>query len=333
MIELHGDTLIFSFPEISSDARCYISFRKTLRVPDDGVDYPLPAGFEKFPLRHMDDYSRRMPDSVRMAGGVMLPLHRAEAMYIDFDGHEVEDRGVWPCLVKVGVGKVNAITGEAWDSPVSFDPQDHVVVPEQSWLDGFAVSPGRVRQFVAVPAGEGYSPEEQLWGQMKVGGIQIQVSPMKRIAFERHFSLQEMIRFSYVADPMFSVKGRAIGLGGRIRQKVHKNPYKSIDWETSRSSRCFVHLVAASDWARITGERTPTLPPTAAQYSKNGLPWFSEYSEPSSGIAGSKLLAGLKSVFGLDQGKSSPVLPENESAKPRIVREAGKQRSVREGEF
>ena len=31
-------------------------FQRTLRIPDDGRDYPLPPGLGRFPLRHIDDY-------------------------------------------------------------------------------------------------------------------------------------------------------------------------------------------------------------------------------------------------------------------------------------
>jgi hypothetical protein len=334
MIELMHDILTFSFPEVGSGARCSISFRKTLRVPDDGREYPLPPGFERFPLRQVDDYSRRLPESFQEIGGIMLPMHRAEAMYIDFDGHEVERRGEWPCLVKIAAGKVNAVTGEPWTSSFRFEPQDHIVIPKQNWLDGFSVGEGRVRQFVAVPGGEGYSPEEQIWGWLETGGLQIQVWPMKRAAFERHFPLQHPepsmndIRFSILAGAH-----PTLGLGGRIRQKIHKNPYPASDWEMEMSSKCFVHLVPAADWPKTTGEVTPTRPPTAAEYTNHGLPWYKEYSEPSQGIPGSKLLAGLKSVFGLDQGTPRPVLSENQSVTPRIVRETGKGRKLREGKF
>ena len=38
------------------------------------------------------------------------------------------------------------------------------------------------------------------------------------------------------------------------------------------SSRCFITLVDAVQWQEITGEAPPTKPPTAADYTKSGLP-------------------------------------------------------------
>ncbi len=65
MITLEGDELVFRFPEVHKDATCSISFQRTLRIPDDGKDYPLPPGLDRFPLRHLDDYARRVPGSSR----------------------------------------------------------------------------------------------------------------------------------------------------------------------------------------------------------------------------------------------------------------------------
>lgn len=55
--------------------------------------------------------------------------------------------------------------------------QDYVVTPRQLWLDGIAVSPGVVRQFIAMPMGEGYSVEAQLTGEEVVGGLQFEITP------------------------------------------------------------------------------------------------------------------------------------------------------------
>ena len=56
MIELKSDGLVFSFPEVHPDATLRVEFERTLRIPDDGRDYPLPPGLGNFPLRHVDDF-------------------------------------------------------------------------------------------------------------------------------------------------------------------------------------------------------------------------------------------------------------------------------------
>ncbi len=42
MIELNDDQLVFSFPEVHPQAKLTISFQRTLRIPDDDNEYPLP---------------------------------------------------------------------------------------------------------------------------------------------------------------------------------------------------------------------------------------------------------------------------------------------------
>ena len=61
MITLEHDYLKFRFPEVHDQARCSIEFQRTLRIPDDDKDYPLPPGLGCFPLRHLDDYAARLP--------------------------------------------------------------------------------------------------------------------------------------------------------------------------------------------------------------------------------------------------------------------------------
>lgn len=70
MITLEGNSLVFRFPEVHQDAVLYLSFKRTLRVPDDGRTYPLPAGLGSFPLRHVDDFSNMLPSHTSERGGV-----------------------------------------------------------------------------------------------------------------------------------------------------------------------------------------------------------------------------------------------------------------------
>ncbi len=86
MITLEHDRLVFRFPEVHDEAECAIDFQRTLRIPDDGRDYSLPPGLGNFPLRHLDDYVRRVPGGWLSRGGVVMPMHQAEAMWLHFRG-------------------------------------------------------------------------------------------------------------------------------------------------------------------------------------------------------------------------------------------------------
>jgi hypothetical protein len=123
---------------VHADARFAVSFQRTLRVPDDGHDYPLPAGLGRFPLEHVDDHAARVPETWRRHGGVMLPMHRVEALWINFEAHG------YPMAVKVAAGMVNAVDGQPWSARLTrgahrSSRQNYLVLPEQPWLDGFNV--------------------------------------------------------------------------------------------------------------------------------------------------------------------------------------------------
>src|SRR5216684_3833318 len=87
--------------------RFAVAFHRTLRVPDDGRDYPLPAGLGTFPVRRVADFRNRVPSPWRRHGGVFLPVYQRETMWLGFEGAS------WrPNAVKVGLGGINALTGE-----------------------------------------------------------------------------------------------------------------------------------------------------------------------------------------------------------------------------
>lgn len=117
-----------------------------------------------------------------------------------------------------------------------------------------------------------------------------------------------------------------------MRQDIYGDDYGVDAWDEGHASRCFVTIANSVQWLAITGERSPTNPPTARQYTDAGLPWFDYYDGDRTAISGSESLAGLKSVAetGVEKGESP--LPENH---PLDVTEAVRltpagERAVRE---
>ena len=142
MIELKDDELVFDFPEVHEEAVCRIVFQRTLRIPDDNREYPLPPGLGRFPMAHVEDHSARLPASWNERGGVLLPMYQAEALWLNFDCGRGFGGGNYPFAVKIAAGKINAVTGDAWSNDLVKEPQDYIVVPDQPWLDGFSVGKG-----------------------------------------------------------------------------------------------------------------------------------------------------------------------------------------------
>ncbi|ROW08042.1 hypothetical protein VPNG_06109 [Cytospora leucostoma] len=169
-------------PETKFPQGLKISFRRTIRVPDNDQIFKLPPGLGSFPLFKVQDYAARLPKEMVDKGGLFFPMHQMEAMWISFESTA-------PFMIKVCCGGVNAISGEHSNESAGTQQrrskrsqegtsiQDYVVVPSQPWLDGVAVKPSVVRQFVAMPMGHGYSVEAQVTGEETVGGLQLEVTP------------------------------------------------------------------------------------------------------------------------------------------------------------
>ena len=110
MIELLNNQLTFRFPEVHQKAVCHIDFQRTLRIPDDNREYPLPPGLGRFPLRHVDDHAERVPERWLPHGGVLLPMYQSEAMWLNFDS----PRG-YPFALRIAAGKIVAFSKRTYD--------------------------------------------------------------------------------------------------------------------------------------------------------------------------------------------------------------------------
>lgn len=323
MIELHDNRLVFRFPEVHEDARLEVDFQRTLRIPDNNRDYPLPPGLGPFPLSHVDDSLERLPAEWARRGGVFLPMYQAEAMWLSFTGD-------YPMAVKVAAGKVSALTGDPWTNELSREPQDYLVVPEQPWLDGFCVEQGLIRQFVAMPLGAGYSAEEQLTGEAQHGGLQIAVYPMKASSYEQETKIVYRHAELYAAAPA-PADEMGLAPGGLMRQEIYEDPYDFDAWETSVRSRCFVHILNSAQFLGVTGGAPPHEPVSARDYTDAGLPWFEYYGGDLEALAGATKLAGTDSVAATSIKVGDGVVPDNEPVTPGVV--GLSPRAVREGEF
>jgi len=328
MLILDQDRLSFRFPEVHEDAVLNVEFQRTLRIPDDHREYALPPGLGRFPLIHVDDFAERLPATWTHHGGVFLPMYQAEALWLYFRTHVS-----YPFAIKIAAGKIDAITGGAWSTELSDEPQNYVVAPTQPWLDGFCVSKGVIRQFVAMPLGEGFTAEEQLTGQAEHGGLQIIAYPMKAAVYEAlqsaRASYMDMdICFSNRRNPQVMEMGLAPG--GLMRQSIYDDPHGIDVWDLENSSRCFVHILNSLQYAQVTGHEPATQPPSASDYTKAGLPWFDYYDAEAIALEGSAKLDGLDSVAALGVKKGLPPLPDNAPIEPKIIQTI---KPVREGDF
>ncbi|MCA9576318.1 MAG: hypothetical protein R3B40_22945 [Polyangiales bacterium] len=336
-----------------------VTFHRTLRIPDNGRQYPLPPSLGAFPLLHVDDYADRVPESWREKGGVFLPMYQREAMWISFSGPTHAPRAV-----QVGVGKVCAITGEPFrdalgdpDKPGRKGSQNYLVTPPQPWLDGICAGHGTIKQFVAMPLGSGTTVEGQVTGEETVGGLQLRVVEAKPGRFPDRPRMTHTGGFPMVPMPCSAAGGSpmppmaslgaggfldamlapacapmgpapsrnraaSMGLaaGGKMKQKVYPDPHGLDTWDLSRSARCFVHLCNSELYAEITGQPAPPSPISASSYKAHGLPWFDLYDEGASALDTTSKLAGVKSLGELDAEQGLPTDAAHEGLFTKVKR-------------
>lgn len=293
--------------QIRIGAHFSVNLQRTLRLPDDGQDHPLPPGLGQFPIERVSDHGDRAPASMREVGGFIVGMHPREALWLSFWAPH------WrPCALKAGAGRINAISGAPWSPELADDPdqQDYVVPPDQPWLDGFNAGDGIVRQFVAVPLGHGYTAEEQITGRAEFGGIQLRVFDPKPGRFEAPPS-RDLARWDgegIVMECCDSGGSMGLGAGGSLLQEIYPDPHGFDTWDQERVGETFIHLLDPDSFRVITGREVPPSPVSAELYTELGLPWFE--LDPAADVAPSGKLAGLKSLAKLDQEHGVPSATE-----------------------
>jgi hypothetical protein len=256
-----------------------ISFNRTLRIPEDGKRYDLPAGFGRLPILRVEDVADRVPEKWRQEGGLIIPLYQREALYLEFAGV------LWrPTVAKVAVGCINAINGKPHDLKFINGRQDYVVIPFQKWLDGINAGNGIVRQFVAMPLGQGFTVEAQVTDEETHGGFQIAVfnpkegrfSETERIRTSEKQSLVSLVPEVSQSEPAYAdyvqyqlkegkkkekkIVEMGIAAGGSIRQQIFEDEFGIDTWDPQTGVSLNIHIVNSEIFEEITGQKAPLSP-------------------------------------------------------------------------
>jgi hypothetical protein len=275
-----------------------------LRIPDDGRIYPLPPGLGRFPILRVADYRERIPERWREDGGFFIPMYQREAMWISFHARHWK-----PNAVKVGVGRINAVSGEEWDEELSVKALDYVVCPPQPWLDGINAGEGYIRQFVAMPLGLGYTVEGQITGEERYGGMQIVVYEPRPGQFPDEPPPQDMgvlRNIAFSVAPAMREAEMGLAAGGRMRQKIYPDPHGLDVWDPEERGSALIRIVNSLAYHEITGKKAPPSPISARTYTEHGLPWFDLYDEAMQDVAAPETLKQVKSVSEMDAEKGAP---------------------------
>jgi hypothetical protein len=281
--------------------RFALTLQRTLRIPDDGREYPLPPGLGRFPVYTVDEFRDRVPPAWP-DGALFIPMYQREALWLAFDS------APWkPSVAKVGVGNVNAVSGETWEDELVAGPQDYVVCPPQLWLDGLNTGEESIRQFVAVPLGSGMTVEGQVSGREAVGGIQLLVFDPKPGRFpDAPPPPQPSMGGMPMALPLDQGAEMGLGAGGVMRQRIYPDPHGLDTWIERPTASVSVHIINSEQFRRVTGFDPPPSPIDAHTYIEFGLPWFELYDADLGTIPASERLRRVKPVDKFTIGGHEP---------------------------
>lgn len=272
-----------------------VSFKRTLRIPDDGKEHKPPPNFGVFPVYRVEDHAERLPAEWSRDRCAFIPMYQCEALYLRFDNETP-----WqPHAVSVGVGNINAVSGEPSNDRLRDDPQDYLVCPPQLWLDGINTGQGTISQFVAMPLGEGYTVEGSLTGNEEFGGLQITVFPAKPGIFpDTPPEIKATTRPSAFAPGQVSeTSSMGLGAGGTIKQKVLPDPHGLETWDENNLAHVTIHILNSTQFKKVTGLEPPPTTVDEETYAELKFPWFPLYGEILQGdVAPSELLAEAKTV-------------------------------------
>jgi hypothetical protein len=285
--------------DIRIGPRCYISFQRTLRIPDDGRVYPLPPGLGAFQIQKVDDFKDSLPDEWQKDGAAFIMMYQREALWIGFRGAHWK-----PNAVKIEIGGFNAVSGQQSEKGLIKDPQDYVVVPDQPWIDGINSGHGTIRQFVAMPLGFGYTVEAALSGEEKLGGVRVTVYEPKPGKFPdvpppEPAAGPQKLAMPAMGKPTEMEMG--LGAGGAMKQKIYPDTHGIDVWNQDNFGSAMVYILNSAQYRRVTGAEPPPSPIEAATYTQHNLPWFELYDEEKQDVAPSDRLAGAKTITERDQ--------------------------------
>jgi hypothetical protein len=272
-----------------------VSFQRTLRIPDDGRAYPLPPGLGAYPVVAAAEHDTRLPSVPQGHAVAIIPMYQREALWLGFDGP------TWrPHAVKVGVGRIDAVSGAPWRPGLTADPQDYLVCPPQLWLDGVNTGTRVVRQFVAMPLGQGATIEAALTGTEEFGGIQIAVHEARPGRFP-DAPPAPAGRGAVAPVRQVSMMAMGLGAGGTMRQKIYPDPHGIDTWDPERPAQVTVHIVNSAQFRELTGVAPPPSPISAQTYTDHGLPWFALYDDDMGDVPASERLRDAATIADQDR--------------------------------
>ncbi|MEO9330213.1 hypothetical protein [Gordonia aurantiaca] len=249
-------TLTFAFPDLGSDARLHVTFRRAPRI----------SGARDLPKLTSDTMLDLAQGSPTGDADAVIPMWQSEALWIDFSSPHQH-----PFLVMVAIDGINAITGATFTGRPDFAADDYIEVPTQPALAWYRTPSGGHRQFVA--------PSTRACARADPRGrlLEFTVVPMRADAWARRRRHTSGPQDCVLCDISRAERARATPRSAPTRVL---GPLESADtWHPTLSRSGAVRIVNSVMWRALTGGPLRRRPLTSVDYIHRRLPWYPTYSE------------------------------------------------------
>lgn len=265
MIELARNALAFSFPDLHPDATLRVAFRRTLRVPDE-PGFPQPPRRGAFALRRAAELAERLPERWREHGGLLLPIHRSEALWI-----ELESPQGYPFALDLAAGRIEALVERPAAATPPLGARGLLTVPAAPWRAA-PHGAARLRQYLALP------PRASAAGPTATPAIRLTVYPLRSCLYPERGPGDGAAAMGPCCGAV-PLPDLSLSPSDERREAPCEEGGALLDWDLERAGHCLVQLVPPRLWLALTGEAPPGRPPGERDYAEAGLPWSDAYAE------------------------------------------------------
>jgi hypothetical protein len=196
-----------------------------------------PSSLGLLPLHRVAEHPA-LPARVRRRGGFFTPLGREESFWIGIDA-------VRPYAVRVGLGRLDALTGRAWRRALDARLPNYVVAPPPRSIFGIRLRDGSVRQF------------------------EFDETPLRLVVVPSQTAARESSPSSVPFDRQHKPRSASLCTGGQATGQPRSG---RVDWDDAGSRRVTISLVDPAEYRVATGRTLPPPPPSNERYVPRPLP-------------------------------------------------------------
>ena len=231
-IELHRH-------EIHVDGSFTLTVQRAERL-DVPIEAARPSSLGILPIHRVAEHAT-LPARVRRRGGFFVPLGRHESFWLGLDAVRMH-------AVKVGLGRLDAISGSVWRTALSGGPRNYVVAPPPRAVFGVRSPDGSIRRF-----------------EFSEDPLRVVVFPLKRSVPEPSSPASPRPRFQHAFHPPDRAPAPEVPENDPSR-------FGPASWDARRSRRMTISMVDPDEYHAATGDTLEPPPGASERYVPRLLP-------------------------------------------------------------